>query len=199
MHKLLIEDDEGKTVAVPLIREEITIGRVDGNTIRLTEQNVSRKHARLTLRSGALRIEDLGSYNGTSLNGSALSGVATLKDGDVILIGDYRLGIQEEKTAHAEPPAARSADMPAVAAPPVQDSLDAQPTIPISTMAVQAALSDLPARLVVASRVLSGTEFVLDRPSLVLGRTSENDIVLNHKSISRHHAKIVREGDRYVI
>ena len=40
MHKLLIEDDEGKTVAVPLIREEITIGRTDGNTIRLTEQNV---------------------------------------------------------------------------------------------------------------------------------------------------------------
>jgi stress response protein YsnF len=52
MHKLLIEDDEGKTVAVPLIREEITIGRTDGNTIRLTEQNVSRKHARLTLRVG---------------------------------------------------------------------------------------------------------------------------------------------------
>ena len=48
MHKLLIEDDEGKTVAVPLSREEITIGRMDGNTIRLTEQNVSRKHARLS-------------------------------------------------------------------------------------------------------------------------------------------------------
>ena len=103
MHKLLIEDDEGKTVAVPLIREEITIGRTEGNTIRLTEQNVSRKHARLTLRNGVLRIEDLGSYNGTSLNGSALSGVASLKDGDVILIGDYRLGIQEDRTSQAVP------------------------------------------------------------------------------------------------
>jgi len=42
MQKLLIEDDEGKTVVVPLIRDEITIGRQEGNTIRLSEQNVSR-------------------------------------------------------------------------------------------------------------------------------------------------------------
>jgi len=199
MHKLLIEDDEGKTVAVPLIREEITIGRVDGNTIRLTEQNVSRKHARLTLRGGVLSIEDLGSYNGTSLNGSALSGVATLKDGDVILIGDYRLGIQEEKAAKAETPATAPAEPPAAAAPLVQETLEGQPTIPISTHAAQAALTEIPARLVVVSRLMSGTEFTLDRPSLVLGRTPENDIILNHKSISRHHAKIVREGDRFVI
>jgi pSer/pThr/pTyr-binding forkhead associated (FHA) protein/tetratricopeptide (TPR) repeat protein len=204
MHKLLIEDDEGKTVAVPLIREEITIGRTEGNTIRLTEQNVSRKHARLTLRSGVLRIEDLGSYNGTSLNGSALSGVANLKDGDVILIGDYRLGIQEDRASQAGS-ASTSSSEGAPVVPPVEEVMDGQPTIPISTMMAQAALaaptafSELPPRLVVASRFMSGTEFVLDRPSHVVGRTGENDIILNHKSISRHHAKIVREGTRYVI
>ena len=202
MHKLLIEDDEGKTVAVPLIREEITIGRTDGNTIRLTEQNVSRKHARLTLRSGVLRIEDLSSYNGTSLNGSALSGVANLKDGDVILIGDYRLGIQEDRASQAVS-ASTSASEPAV--PAVEEVIDGQPTIPISTLVAQAGLatptvfSEPAARLVVASRFMSGTEFILDRPSHVVGRTGENDIIINHKSISRHHAKIVREGNRYVI
>ena len=36
MHKLTIEDDEGKTVVVPLIRDEITVGRQEGNSIRLT-------------------------------------------------------------------------------------------------------------------------------------------------------------------
>ena len=204
MHKLLIEDDEGKTVAVPLIREEITIGRTEGNTIRLTEQNVSRKHARLTLRNGVLRIEDLGSYNGTSLNGSALSGVASLKDGDVILIGDYRLGIQEDRTSQAVPASSSSESAPAV--PQVEEAMDGQPTIPISTMVAQAAamaaptaFSEPPARLVIASRFMSGTEFILDRPSHVVGRTGENDIAINHKSISRHHAKIVREGSHYVI
>ncbi len=204
MHKLLIEDDEGKTVAVPLIREEITIGRTDGNTIRLTEQNVSRKHARLTLRGGVLRIEDLGSYNGTSLNGSTLSGVATLKDGDVILIGDYRLGIQEERTGQAAPATTHTPE-PGPVVPVVEEAIDGQPTIPISTLVAQAGLaaptafSEPPARLVVAGRFMAGTEFVLDRPAHVVGRTAENDIILNHKSISRHHAKIVREGNRYVI
>ena len=37
MFKLTIEDDEGKTTVVPLARDEITIGRLEGNTIRLTE------------------------------------------------------------------------------------------------------------------------------------------------------------------
>jgi len=195
MHKLLIEDDEGKTVAVPLIREEITIGRMDGNTIRLTEQNVSRKHARLTLRNSALRIEDLGSYNGTSLNGSALSGVATLKDGDVILIGDYRLGIQEDNHVTQAPPESTAA----VPAPPVEEAMEGQPTIPISSLSAPTAFSEPPARLVVTSRFQSGAEFILERLSQVIGRTPENDIVLNHKSISRHHAKIVRDGNRYTI
>lgn len=195
MHKLLIEDDEGKTVAVPLIREEISIGRMDGNTIRLTEQNVSRKHARLTLRSGTLRIEDLGSYNGTSLNGSALSGVATLKDGDVILIGDYRLGIQEDaQVTHAQPESS-----PVMSAPAVEEAMEGQPTIPLSTLAAQTAFSEPPARLLVTGRFQSGAEFILERVSQVIGRTPENDIVLNHKSISRHHAKILRDGNQYTI
>ena len=192
MHKLLIEDDEGKTVAVPLIREEITIGRMEGNTIRLTEQNVSRRHARLMLRDSQLRIEDLGSYNGTKLNGNPVSAPAILKDGDVVLIGDYRLGIKEDVQA-VQPPA------PTVAATPVEEVMEGQPTIPVSSMLAQVAAMETKARLVVTGRVLSGQEFSLDRLSQVIGRTSENDIILNHKSISRHHAKIIREGKRFVI
>ena len=46
---------------------------------------------------------------------------------------------------------------------------------------------------------LAGMEFPLDKASLVIGRTDENDVLLNHRSISRHHAKIVRDGDHYTI
>jgi len=66
--KLIIEDDEGRKTVVPLVREEITIGRQDGNTIRLTERNVSRRHARLVKENGNVVIEDLGSYNGVRVN-----------------------------------------------------------------------------------------------------------------------------------
>ncbi len=50
MVKLIIEDDEGKTTVVPLIRDEITIGRKEGNTIRLTERNAdySFRHQKRT-------------------------------------------------------------------------------------------------------------------------------------------------------
>ncbi len=47
---LIIEDDTGKAMAVPLTRDEVTIGRKEGNTIRLTERNVSRFHAKLKSR-----------------------------------------------------------------------------------------------------------------------------------------------------
>jgi hypothetical protein len=56
-----------------------------------------------------------------------------------------------------------------------------------------------PARLVVLSTELAGMEFMLGRASVVIGRTDENDVQLNHRSISRHHAKVVRDGDRYTI
>lgn len=103
MFKLVIADDEGKTTSVPLVRDEITIGRKEGNTIRLTERNVSRRHARLQKQSGQYLLHDLGSYNGTLLNGSRINEAKTLKNGDQILIGDYKLAIVEEGAAAPAP------------------------------------------------------------------------------------------------
>src|SRR5436190_4996806 len=97
MHKLIIEDDEGKAVVVPLIRDEISIGRQEGNTIRLTERNVSRRHARLVRREGRYVLEDLGSHTGTKINGSAIKAAVPLNDGDHIVIGDYKLAIKIER------------------------------------------------------------------------------------------------------
>ena len=50
MWKLVIEDDETKRTSVPLTRDDYTIGRKEGNTIRLTERNVSREHAKIHKR-----------------------------------------------------------------------------------------------------------------------------------------------------
>jgi pSer/pThr/pTyr-binding forkhead associated (FHA) protein len=210
MQKLLIEDDEGRSVVVPLVRDEITIGRKEGNTIRLSEQNVSRNHARLVRRQGSLLLEDLSSYNGTKLNGAAVSAPASLKDGDVILIGDYRMAIKEDRpsaamavSVHAPAAAATPGPRAGAAAGPaaeVRDALEAQPTIPLHSLADEAPLSESaspPARLVIVGRFMQGREFILDRSSLVIGRTPENDIVIEHKSISRHHARVVREGNQY--
>ena len=88
MFKLVIQDDEGKTTVVPLIRDEITIGRKEGNTIRLTERNVSRKHAKISRANGAVAIEDLGSYNGVKVNGTRILQKVTLNVSDRVQIGE---------------------------------------------------------------------------------------------------------------
>ena len=113
--KLIIEDDEGRKTVVPLVREEITIGRQDGNTIRLTERNVSRRHARLAKENGNLVIEDLGSYNGVRVNGEKITEKTKIKEGDLVEIGDYDLGIQGKfEATSTTPPAAapRQATVP---------------------------------------------------------------------------------------
>src|SRR5262249_6274038 len=97
MYKLIIEDDEGKTTVVPLIRDEITIGRKEGNTIRLTERNVSRRHAKLVKQNGSILIEDLGSYNGIRVNGNRISGKVAVNEGDRIQIGDYSLALKLDR------------------------------------------------------------------------------------------------------
>jgi len=87
--KLVIEDDEGCRREVPLDRDEITIGRREDNLVHLPDRNVSRRHARLVQRDGAVLLEDLRSANGTLLNGVRISEPVPLGDGDLIRIG-YR-------------------------------------------------------------------------------------------------------------
>ena len=96
MFKLVIQDDEGKTTVVPLIRDEITIGRKEGNTIRLTERNVSRRHARILRSNNEVQIEDLGSYNGIRVNNARIAERVSLRISDQVQIGDYKLYLKAE-------------------------------------------------------------------------------------------------------
>jgi tetratricopeptide (TPR) repeat protein len=105
--KLIIEDDEGRKTVIPFSRDEITIGRQEGNTIRLTERNVSRRHARLVRQNGHVLVEDLGSYTGVLLNGERIQGQVQVGDGDLIQIGDYGLALQQEFDARPGPPTLR--------------------------------------------------------------------------------------------
>ena len=69
------------------VGEAITIGRQQGNTIQLTEKNVSRRHARL-FPDGDDRwvVEDLESTNGTFVNGARIQ-EARLRSGDTLTVG----------------------------------------------------------------------------------------------------------------
>jgi len=116
--KLIIEDDEGRKTVVPFARDEITVGRQEGNTIRLTERNVSRRHARLLKQDEQVVVEDLGSYNGIRVNGEKIAGQVEIKDGDLIQIGDYDLAIQRGAASGVtgpQPAAPAAAAVPGIA------------------------------------------------------------------------------------
>jgi predicted component of type VI protein secretion system len=75
-----------------------TIGR-EGCDVNLMDPEVSRRHAVLRDSGGALAIEDLGSTNGTYVNGSRLSAVQVLRDGDEVRLGNTVWRIRAEAPA----------------------------------------------------------------------------------------------------
>lgn len=71
------------------VREGLTaIGRAQENDIVITDALVSRHHAQITLDGGTCQITDLGSGNGTFLNGERINGSKCLRPGDVVRIAD---------------------------------------------------------------------------------------------------------------
>ncbi len=189
MHKLVISDDEGKTTVVPLVRDEITIGRKEGNTIRLTERNVSRRHARLRRSNGAYLIEDLESYNGIKVNGRRIEKTLELKPGDQVGIGDYLIALQDES---ADAPSVADAPTAALSQPPPSPTTGDPPTAMIAAPTVPGP----PARLVMISPPAPGAEFAFQRMKTRVGRAEDLEVCVNHRSISREHAEFVRDGDR---
>jgi hypothetical protein len=71
-----------------LDQERLTVGRDPSNDIVINDPQVSRQHARITQQPTATVIEDLGSTNGTFVNGMRLVGPHVLANGDVIGLGD---------------------------------------------------------------------------------------------------------------
>ena len=66
------------------------LGRGPGCGHRLADPLVSRRHCALSLRGGRVWAEDLGSLNGTSVNGEPLRGARPLADGDRLDLADCR-------------------------------------------------------------------------------------------------------------
>jgi pSer/pThr/pTyr-binding forkhead associated (FHA) protein len=170
MWKLTIQDDQATKTVVHLVRDEYTLGRDEGNAVRLTERNISRKHARLAKHADEWRLQDLTSYNGCYVNGARVAEPQKLMHGDLIQLGDYRLTLEDE-------------------------TLSATSEDGILTLPGRPGMHTRSDRLVLVAGPGQGQEFVLAADRLVIGRGEECEVSVNHPSVSRVHAEIRRIGD----
>jgi len=90
------EPAEGTSLGLDAIA---TIGRDVNNAIVVEDQFVSAEHAILTFRGRAWYVEDLGSTNGTYVNGVPVGEVTPLGFGDVIQVGQVRLRLERPRPA----------------------------------------------------------------------------------------------------
>ena len=70
------------------------LGRAPTTSVRLEDESVSKEHARLTYAEGRFLIEDLGSSNGTFVNGRRVLGRAEIRPGDLIRLGAVILKLE---------------------------------------------------------------------------------------------------------
>src|SRR3954452_1802645 len=67
------------------------VGREEEADITLADDQVSRRHARFVVENGTVLVQDLGSTNGTLVNGAAISEPRALVAGDRVAVGDTEL------------------------------------------------------------------------------------------------------------
>lgn len=166
MLRILIEDSEGKSKIAPINPDtDITIGRKEGNSIRLKERNVSRYHARIYSTAEGLFVEPVAARYGLKVNSSKIDGPTPLSLGDEIRIGDYRLYLQDEN----------------------QPQVQQQDPGEVVEIAPQ-----LRPRFVVTSSNFVGTEYYVTKTRVIIGRGEQCDIHIAHQSVSGQHAEVRR-------
>jgi pSer/pThr/pTyr-binding forkhead associated (FHA) protein len=188
-------DRDGREIGhFELVSGELTIGREADRQLVLQSASVSRRHARIVVDNGGQPlIVDEGSSNGVLVNGVKISGPTPVGPQSRIDIAEFRIAVE---SMHPDPYAAP----PPVMAPQPLPPMTPQPLAPVSVAALGAQPISMPMesglRIVAEGGPYDGRVFEL-RPGIMgVGRAVDNDLVFEDPSLSRKHARVMREGDR---
>jgi ABC-type multidrug transport system ATPase subunit/pSer/pThr/pTyr-binding forkhead associated (FHA) protein len=216
-HRLVIKEGPSAGKTYPLERGDILIGREPDSTLQIDSPGVSRKHARLIFQNNQYSIEDLGSSNGTFVNGERISKPWSLKNGDVISLGRM---IQLEYQITLPPVSATmiETELPLVSGTLIEEA-PKQPLIPTQPPPAPLGVVPLPLepqmtmigqelpvsqeitppQLTVAIAGQALNTYSLSTARVTIGRAEDNDVVIDSRIVSRHHAYLDRVQDGYLI
>src|SRR5437763_14227282 len=113
MFAIIISEKGGAERKESFDKNEINVGRVQGNDLMLPKGNVSKHHARLLYRDGRFIVTDLKSTNGTYVNGRKIAQATIVREGDKIYIGDFVLKLDTGSGAGSQPSAEQQEYRPA--------------------------------------------------------------------------------------
>jgi ABC-type multidrug transport system ATPase subunit/pSer/pThr/pTyr-binding forkhead associated (FHA) protein len=188
---------------IPLSKLPITIGRDESVDFPVKMENVSRKHLRVSKGDMGYVIEDLNSSNGTYVNEERIENSRQIKDGDIIALGpdfEMRVVIPVVQTGDAtifNPPPQKAkeqvkGDATAFMQPPVAAdqtvAFTETPPIPV-----------VPPRLVINEAGQEPRIVTITTDRVRIGRQEDNDVVLNNRFVSRHHADLEKRGQDYFL
>jgi predicted component of type VI protein secretion system len=108
--ELVIVQGRSTTNTLKLADGVTTIGRLDECQLRIKSSQVSRKHCELFEKKGLLLVKDLGSSNGTLVNGKRIKGQRVLEPGDELTIGPVHLRVAKVGAAAPGKPASKPGD-----------------------------------------------------------------------------------------
>lgn len=200
-------DSEARRFTVKAVTR---LGREPGLEIVLDAATavVSRKHAVIQRVDSGFVLTDLGSFNGTLVNGQRLTQSTPLYDGDQIQLGMGGPLLRFVDPAHPSPPESIGDQAVVLDQAPVASGVSAPAFHQIAEMAqrqtivVSANSASLPASKVSAAapraQLLMQCSFS-GKPQLTVGRSTDNDIPLDGLQISNHHARLVQQDGSVVI
>jgi pilus assembly protein CpaF len=101
---LTLTEKGGEPRQLSFEKNEVTVGRVQGNDVVLPKGNVSKRHCRIYIQDGHFSVEDLKSTNGTYVNGRKISEPTALTTADKVYVGDFVVRVDNATPAEIPTP-----------------------------------------------------------------------------------------------
>ena len=195
-YKLVCTQGPKKGSEYLLDGEEVVIGRANENTIAIADTSVSRKHVLLRRGATGWMLKDLGSGNGTILNGERIADEMALRSGDVIRMGDTEVQLVDLDNA------TRAINLPMPASPsgfPTRARARSSASNPIATL-VKPRTKFTPRRVLTVGLGLLSV-FILGLVTLRLKLNQDDQAKAAHQREQRQGkiASIFQEGKNLVI